>query len=265
MKRTKKDTPFTKYRNIIRAVFALSFYTLVLIPHLAGYEGFEIESEYIVSASILVLGPWFCGWACPFGNASYFMSRLGALIFPQLRIPNKLHHVLKYLKYALLVYFLSLFIIQGINYFGDHMLMYKSNWFTLVYIKFKHIAVLLIPLFIPRFFCKYLCFQKAAYNLMNYILPSSTIQRETSTCVNCKKCDRVCPMQINISDKKQISGQDCLSCFNCLDKDVCPPNHKSLSLQVWGKNEKQLQYGVTISIVYLAISLFLLFLTKYYL
>jgi len=264
MKRTKKNTSFTKHRNIIRALFALSFYALVLIPHLMGYNGLEIESEYIVLISILVLGPWFCGWACPFGNASYFMSRLGALIFPQLQIPKKLHNVLKYLKYVLLLYFLSLFIIQGINYFGDHMLMYKSKWFTLAYIKFKHIAVLIIPLFIPRFFCKYLCFQKGAYNILNYIFPSSSIQRDTKICISCRKCDRVCPMQISISKKEQISGQDCLSCFNCLDQDVCPPNKKALSLRVWGRERKPQQFGIISSIIYLAISLFLFFIFQYF-
>ncbi|PXY00885.1 hypothetical protein DF185_13385 [Marinifilum breve] len=257
MKRIKKNTNFTFKRDLVRAIAALSFYALVLIPHILGYEGFEYESEYIVLGSILLLGPWFCGWACPFGNASYFMTRLGAKLFPslQFQIQPKIHNILKYCKYLLLVYFLSLFAIKGIDYFGDHMVMYQSNWFTSMYIKFKHIAVLFIPLFLPRFFCKYLCFQKGAYNLLNLIFPSSSIIRDSSTCINCKKCDRVCPMQIRISKKESIMGDECLNCFNCLDQDVCPPKHRSLKLQVWGKIRMPLQFGLLMFFVYILISL----------
>ena len=257
MNRIKKNTKFTLKRDIIRALFALSFYALVLIPHILGYEGFEFESEYIVLGSILLTGSWFCGWACPFGNASYFMTRLGAKLFPSLQFQfnSKIHNILKYTKYLLLAYFLSLFILKSIDYFGDHMLMYHSNWFTLVYIKFKHIAVLLVPLFIPRFFCKYLCFQKGAYNLLNYIFPSSSIKRDVSTCIGCRKCDKVCPMQIRISEKEQIAGNECLSCFNCLDQDVCPPKHRSLKLQVWSKTRNPLFFGLIVCVAYVIISL----------
>jgi len=191
MKRIKRVTPFTRRRDWIRAIFTLMFYGLVLIPHMMGYSGFELESEYVVLASIVLLGPWFCGWACPFGNASYFMSRLGNKLFPkgQFQIPQKVHGWLSYTKYVLLAYFVWVLIMSSVNYFGDHMEMYKTNMFTMAYIKFKHIAVLIIPLLIPHFFCKYLCFQKGAYNLINRILPPMKIERDSPTCISCKKCD----------------------------------------------------------------------------
>lgn len=261
MKRIKKRTLFTKQRDLIRLISVFSFYGLVIIPHQLGYGGLEIESETIVLASILFLGSWFCGWVCPFGNVSYFMTQLGSYFFPslQFQIPTCLHNKLKYLKYLFLIYFLGLFLVEGVNYFDDHILMYKSNWFTFAFLKFKHIAVLLIPIFIPRFFCKYLCFQKGAYNFLNLVFPSSFIHRNDSTCISCKKCDKVCPMQIKVSKKEIIAGNDCLSCFNCLDTDTCPPNHKSLSLCFFWKEVKPLKFGLVMSVLYFLISIFVLF------
>lgn len=254
MKRIKKKTFFTRSRDCVRALFALSFYSLVLIPHCLGYRGFEIETEYIVILSVIIFGPWFCGWACPFGNASYFMTKLGSKVFPKLQfvINNKLHNILKYLKYILFLYFLGIMILKGVNYFGDHMVMYQTNAFTQFYIKFKHVAVLLIPLFIPRFYCKYLCFAKPAYNLINYIIPNSRITRDESTCINCKKCDKVCPMQLNLATNKEIKGTDCISCFNCLDKDVCPTD--SLNLYIWKRKVKPTRFGNAIFLAYIILT-----------
>jgi polyferredoxin len=261
MKRIKKASFLTKSRDWIRALFVLAFYGMVLIPHLSGCPGYEMETEYVVMGSILIFGPWFCGWACPFGNASYFMARLGNIIFPkwQFQIPNKYHKVASFLKYGLLFYFVGLMILQGVNYFGDHMQMYQTNGFTQFYIKFKHVAVLLVPLCIPRFFCKYLCFQKGGYNLLNRILPVSKIIRLSEVCINCRKCDRVCPMQLQPSQHHYIVGNDCLSCFNCLDKDICPPNKKALNLQVWGKKRSPIQFGLLVLGIYILFTMLCLY------
>jgi len=210
MKRIKKTSVLTKSRDWIRVLFTVSFYGLVLIPHVMGNEGYEIETEYVVLGSILLLGPWFCGWACPFGNLSYFIARLGEKLFSkcQYQFPNKVHKALSYLKYVLLLYFVGIMIVEGVNYFGDHMRMYGTNSFTQIYIKFKHVAVVLVPLFLPRFFCKYLCFQKAAYNIINKVFPFTVISRDTDKCVQCKKCDKSCPMDIQISQIENVDSVD---------------------------------------------------------
>ncbi|TAJ11799.1 4Fe-4S binding protein [Marinilabiliaceae bacterium JC017] len=262
MKQIKKVTPFTRYRDWIRAVFTLMFHGLVLIPHIFGHAGYDLETEYVVLGSIILLGPWFCGWACPFGNASYFISRIGTRFLPrwQFQLPMNVHKLLSFLKYPLMVYFVSLMIIRNVDYFGDHMVMYKTNIFTSGYIKFKHIAVLLIPFFLPRFFCKYLCFQKGAYNLINRLLPFSVIERDTNKCISCKKCDKVCPMQLSPSQKKHIAGNDCLSCFNCLDRDVCPTKHKALHLKIMGIKVNSLSFSIIATCIYvLATVLYFIF------
>lgn len=231
MKLYKKDTPFTLSRDAIRLFFALNFYFLA---KLMGID-FELETESVVLVSIVLFGPFFCSWACPFESASYFATRLGNKLFPKLQfsIPQPYDKWLRLIRYPLLGFFLYLFVAKGVSYFGDHIVMYKSTSFSWNFIKLKHFAVLLIPLFIPQFFCKYMCFQKAGYNIIHRFIKISKIKRNEETCINCGKCDRVCPMQVTPSSKTEICGDDCLGCYNCLD-NACPPKTKALSLEFLG-------------------------------
>lgn len=260
MKLYKKDTPLTISRDAIRFFFAANFYFL---GKLMGID-FELESEYLVLGSIILFGPFFCGWACPFGAASYFSTRIGNKLFPKLQfnIPQPYDKWLRMLRYPLLGFFIYLFTVKGVNYFGDHMEMYESNAFSWGYIKAKHIAVLLIPFFIPNFFCKYMCFQKAGYNLINRVLKICKIKRNTETCIDCKMCDRVCPMQVNPSSKTVICGDDCLSCYNCFD-NVCPPKANALSLEMLGLKINPGIFSAVVMAAYLAATYLVLFVYQW--
>lgn len=252
MKQFKKDTSFTITRDIVRLFFALLFYICTKTLHIH----IELESEYVVLLSVLILGPLFCSWACPFGSASYFMTRIGSLLFPkwQKNIPEKLDKPLRYVRYVLLVYFLSLFVFKGVNYFGDHMDMYFSSAFSTFFIKTKHFFVLAVALFVPQFFCKYLCWQKASYILINKLFKTTAIQRDADVCISCKKCDKVCPMGIDVSTADKVSGGDCLSCFNCLDKGTCPPKAQSLQLTFFGQKVNYVRFAIIGFTVYIILS-----------
>ncbi|WP_419783975.1 4Fe-4S binding protein [Maridesulfovibrio sp.] len=260
MKLYKKDTPLTLSRDAIRLFFAANFYFMAKIM---GID-FELESEYIVLGSILLFGPFFCGWACPFGSASYFATRIGNKLFPKLQfnIPQPYDSWLRMIRYPLLVFFLYLFVIKGVSYFGDHIEMYKSTAFSWNYIQAKHLAVLLVPFFIPNFFCKYMCFQKAGYNLTNKAFKILKIKRNSETCISCGKCDRVCPMQANPSGKTEICGGDCLNCFNCLD-NVCPPKADALSLEFLGFKVKPGIFAALAMAVYLTATYLVLFVYQW--
>lgn len=261
MKMYKKDTPFTVTRDITRLFFALNFYVLA---KMLGIE-FEFESEYIVLGSILFFGPLFCGWFCPFGASSYFMTRIGSILFPNLQftISQPYDRLLRNLKYVMFAGFMYLFISQGVNYFAEHMEMYKSSVFSWSYIKFKHWAVLFIPLFIPGFFCKYLCFQKAGYNIINKLFPFAKITRDPEKCIGCKKCDRVCPMDIAVSKRNQVNGTDCLGCYNCLDSDVCPTKADALSLCYFGKQVNHTYFAIGVIALYFIATYFVLFVFEW--
>ncbi|XPV75041.1 MAG: 4Fe-4S binding protein [Desulfovibrio sp.] len=256
MKLYKQDTRFTLTRDALRFFFAFNFYVLA---KLIGIE-LEFETEYVVLGSIIIFGPIFCGWACPFGSASYFMTRLGNVLFPKLQfnIPQPYDRWLRLLRYPILVFFLYLFTIKGVNYFEDHMEMYKSNAFSWGYIQLKHVAVIGFALFIPQFFCKYLCFQKAAYNILNTFIPLTKIRRSEDKCIGCKKCDRVCPMQICPSTKSCVSGNDCLGCYNCLDK-TCPEKSNALQLTFLGMEVSYVSFSTAVVLVYSAATYVIMF------
>jgi len=261
MKAYKKDTPLTLSRDAIRLFFAINFY---LFAKVLGMD-FELETEYIVMASIVIFGPLFCGWTCPFGAASYFMTRIGNKLFPKLQfnIPQPYDGWLRLIRYPLLMFFLYLFVIKGVSYFGDHIVMYKSTAFSWNFIKVKHWAVLFVPLFIPQFFCKYMCFQKAGYNLINRFVQITKIKRDTEACINCGKCDRVCPMQVAPSTKESICGGDCLSCYNCLDKDACPSKVQALSLTVFGRKVDHVYFSIAAMTLYMVSTYLILFVFKW--
>jgi ferredoxin-type protein NapH len=237
MKIKYRNPSYQIIRDSFRAFFALFFYVFLLLDDVIGRD-IEFETEYVVLVAILLLGTFWCGWACPFGNAGYFVSKLGKRLFPrwQWMPSDKLDWTLRNLKYVVLAFFTWIFISKGFSYFGDHSEMYFSNPISTVFVVFKLLpAVLIIPLFIPRFFCKYLCFQKAAYNIMNYLFRLTAIKRDEQVCTDCKLCDKVCSMNIKISEKNTIYGNDCIGCYDCITTKTCPEKARALSLVVANK------------------------------
>ena len=77
----------------------------------------------------------------------------------------------------------------------------------------------ILSFFVDRPFCSYLCTEGARYGLLGKLRLFS-IKRNESTCVNCKKCDKVCPMNIEVSKQNVVQDEQCISCFNCIES--CP-------------------------------------------
>ena len=255
IKTLKKQTKLTDTRDLIR------FVTLLGVPwfgwftaQLFGVDEFEFETEIVVTAMFLIFGTYWCSWLCPFGNLNYFMAKLGEKLFPniQFQFPQAIDKPLRYLKYGALVLFVWAMVTQGINYFfDDHMKMYHATWLTSFYISSKKYWIMLVPLLIPNFFCKYLCFQKAGYNIINRILPTTVIARDDEKCIGCQKCSKVCPMDLPVHEMTKISGKDCLGCYNCVDEDVCSEKIGAMSLKFFGIQVSPLNFAVVAMVTYL--------------
>ena len=81
--------------------------------------------------------------------------------------------------------------------------------------------VTVLSLIIERPWCKYLCPYGALLGLFNKIRIFK-IRRNPDSCIHCKKCDKVCPMNIKVSGKTTISDLQCISCHQCTSDVACP-------------------------------------------
>ncbi|WP_156922793.1 4Fe-4S binding protein [Desulfitobacterium metallireducens] len=82
-------------------------------------------------------------------------------------------------------------------------------------------ATIILSLFIERPWCKYACPYGAVLGFFNFFRIFK-IHRKNSSCVNCKACDRACPMNISVSTTNAVRNHQCISCMKCTSEHSCP-------------------------------------------
>ncbi len=196
---------------------------------------YYFESESLVLLSMLILGSFYCYHICPFGIISELFEKLGKKLLgswrKKIQIPFKHDAWLRWLKYVFGIYFFSLFLLTDHTYFyGDHGAMYQSTTISLVYVIVKlTIAITILSFFFDRFYCRYLCYQKAWYNIAEKLSLTKIIRDEQLCITKCKACNINCPMDVDLNHISVIkTDNDCISCYKCVS--TCPD--KSSSLQI---------------------------------
>ena len=190
------------------------------------------ESSFIlmwIGFGIAVLfGPAFCGWVCPFGSLQEWLGKIGKKIFKKRYnsfIPPGIDKYLRYLRYIVLGLILYLTAVSGTLIFADYDPYFALFNFWTGEVAFSALIILgiilLTSFFIERPFCKYACPYGAVLGVFNFFRVFS-IKRAKDTCINCKACDRACPMNIVISDKKKVMDHQCITCLECTSENACP-------------------------------------------
>lgn len=186
----------------------------------------------------VVLGRAVCGLLCPFGLVQDLLHKIPV---KKAKVPTRLDRPARYGKYVVLLvlvvllpafaaaetgiappYFCKYICPAGTLGGGIPLLLANPGlrqaagvlfgWKTLVLA-----AILIASMFIHRPFCKYLCPLGAFYALFNrFSFYQMHLDREK--CVDCKKCERACPMDVEVT--KQINSSECIRCGKC--KNVCP-------------------------------------------
>ncbi|MPL99632.1 putative electron transport protein YccM [bioreactor metagenome] len=176
----------------------------------------------------VLFGTIFCGYICPFGSYQEWIGKLGKKLFPKKYnklMPVKIDRILRYLRYLVLIMVLyqtavsAKLVFQSVDPYYALFNFFTNEVAVSAYIMLGVITVL--SLFIERPWCKYLCPYGALLGLFNPIRIFK-IRRIKNTCIGCKKCDRVCPMNIEVSGKKIIRDLQCISCHKCTSEVSCP-------------------------------------------
>jgi polyferredoxin len=185
----------------------------------------------------------FCGLICPFGTLQEIFGKLGKKIFKKkIEMPKQIDIPLRYLKYIILA--LTLFMAWYVA--GLWMAPYDP------YSAYGHITSIgesiaeeplaiigFILLFVTiigsiiydRFFCKYMCPAGAFYAIIGKVSPTY-IERNNDSCVHCKACTKVCPMNIDVEQSTKIKSAECINCNECVN--VCPKKG-TLEIKTAGK------------------------------
>ena len=194
----------------------------------------------------VTVGRVFCGWACPVGLLQ------DVLIYVPVKKEQNWYGVVSYvkdLKWGLVGFSVVMSLLVGwrrgvegdapLGIFSDApfqvlspagtlfaylpwMVLWKSNvlisagiwgWLKLVIL----IGVLVPSVYIPRFFCRYICpMGTVVQPLVPYKLLRVAHQSGYSAAENNKVLDDVCPMSCKVSDKDSfVTDPSCIHCGNC--------------------------------------------------
>ena len=175
-------------------------------------------------------GP-FCGWLCPFGALQELTNTIAKwLKVPQFAVPWGLHERLWPVKYIIFLglFGLSLYSVDMAERFAEVepfktaiILKFARSWPFVLYA----VALLVIGLFVERFFCRYLCPLGAALAIPGRIRTFEWLRRWQECGSPCQRCAKECPVQ-SIHPEGHINVNECIYCMHCqelyYDDHRCP-------------------------------------------
>lgn len=185
----------------------------------------------------------FCGLLCPFGALQELFGRIGRKVFKKrFLMPAYIDKPLRYLKYLILLLTVVMAWYHGTLWmapYDPYSAYAHLSTFTdsikeepLAIIGFLLLAVAVVGSIIyDRFFCKYLCPVGAFYGIVGKLSPTK-IERNADLCVNCKKCNKACPVNIDVEKSEKITSAECINCNECVL--VCPKKG-ALEIKTAGK------------------------------
>ena len=196
----------------------------------------KYQLSFYIMGTLMLFGTLFgrliCGFLCPFGLVQDLLYKIKS---PKRKLP----HILRYVKYIVLIYFVILipavftsklgigdpgfckFICPSGTLLGAVPLLIKNpglrsalgllfTWKTFVLV-----LILFGSVFIYRVFCRMLCPLGLIYGWFNKI--SFYGYKVNDNCTSCGRCKSVC--KVDIDPVKQVNHSECIRCGDC--KDVC--------------------------------------------
>lgn len=210
------------------------------------------------TAIALLFRKAFCAWLCPVGLISDYLARIGKKIFRRnFRPPRWIDRPLMAIKYLLLGFFLLAFWSMGsagihaflaspYNRVSDvKMLLFFTQIGTVAAVVLSFLAI--GSVFIEGLWCRYFCPYGAYLGFFSWLSPVK-VRRNISNCIDCGKCDRVCPARLPVMTKPQIVSVECTGCMECVQ--VCPVAN-TLHMGTKRKKLSPLKMGIAVLLFFI--------------
>lgn len=229
-------------QNIRKLVLIISMLLFpITIWYMSPYLIIQGAMEGIVSGSFIVFvcmllgsiffGRIFCGWLCPMGGMQECLFSVNETV-PKQGWKNNVKYVIWTIwMIAIIICFIFRKEEVSIDFFymTDHGISITEIYNYIIY--YGVIFLILIPavLFGKRTFCHYFCwmapFMAIGTKIRGFLhLPGLHITvKHENHCVSCGKCNKICPMGIQVSkmiSEGQVKSMECIQCGACIDG--CP-------------------------------------------
>jgi polyferredoxin len=158
-------------------------------------------------------GRYVCGNLCPRGS---FLDRIISKISRKKPIPAFFRNM--FFRWAVFAVLMGLMIFRISQNYGD--IYHWGKVFWLMCVITTGTGVILGVLIHPRIWCAF-CPMGTMQNAIGGGKKQLGIDPEK--CVECRKCEKVCPFALEIvkhKDSGKLDDRDCLKCYECLW--VCP-------------------------------------------
>lgn len=182
----------------------------------------------------LLWGRIFCSSLCPFGALQDFITRIVPKRW-QFKVPQKIHDRAIYIKYGILALILLLtFVAADVVIFQYFEPFGTIFFFSQSLVLWSILAIFLLgAVFVPRFYCRYVCPLGASLGVLSLVSPNRI--KRVQQCNVCSVCEHACPT--GAIRGPNIDFKECVRCDLCEIKliarsGVCKHNIEDVKARV---------------------------------